>query len=178
VANLVYEPDNDPDEPFYDSARKTGFAEPWLVMVPPMNVHGIVVNDRDEPVAGVVVTGLSAMPSIVTDREGKFALDALPDFDATVFDNLLSLQFDHPDYVQRSISLNGIEDPIIQEDASWRIKLEPGVLLTGATTDAASGQPLAAVWVSARVDVPETVSTSRFRAGRMGNMPSACRRAR
>jgi hypothetical protein len=46
IANLVVQPDADPDERFYDGSRRSGFATPSLVLVPPMNLRGVVVNSR------------------------------------------------------------------------------------------------------------------------------------
>jgi hypothetical protein len=102
-------------------------------------------------VSGVVVTGIWSMESSITDSEGKFVLDALPDFDVTALENVISLEFDHPDYVQQSIRMSEVESGIVQEDGSWRIKLDPGTLITGVTTDAANGRPLAGMSVRASV---------------------------
>jgi hypothetical protein len=74
VANIIVQAEAEPEERFFDGARGSASPRPWLVMFPPISVRGTVVNDQDEPIAGVSVTGLWSMPSAVTDAQGKFEI--------------------------------------------------------------------------------------------------------
>jgi hypothetical protein len=87
-------------------------------------------------------------------RRGSLKSDGLPNSENTVFANLISLDFDHPDFVQRSFRVSGIDQKMLDEQGNWRVKLEPGVPMSGVTIDAASGMPLPGTRVSVSVEVP------------------------
>src|SRR4051794_1794718 len=145
---LQIQPNQLPAKRFNDNLRRPTPEKPLIVLAPEMVVHGIVVDQDDQPIADAEVTCLWSRPTVRTDAQGKFTLDSIPDFARTQLADPLSVDISHPDYVPRYLHTDTMDSGVIQLDGTWRIELEKGTLIKGTTTDSATGQPLAGMKVN------------------------------
>jgi hypothetical protein len=135
---------------FSDPKRANSMKRPWIVLLPERTVRGIVVDERDEPIASCAVNVDNLTNPLITGADGRFTIEHFPDFGDSLLIDDVATWFVHPEFAPTVVPDSGRDEiDLVQPDGSWRVRLHRSVLVSGRALDESDSRPLSGIAVDA-----------------------------